>query len=118
MTPALRSAIERAFEVLEVHGYLTTLAPDSTGVICAGFDADPAAPGYACVVAGTADGEATIDAGAGAGDDDEDAAVALVVKAALEARGLVVNRDETDATQLVVRLAKDAAPAPTIGDAR
>ncbi|MGE0193911.1 MAG: hypothetical protein AB7T63_17940 [Planctomycetota bacterium] len=95
MTPALRSAIERAFAALHRRGYLTTLAPDTTGVICAGFDADPDAPGYACVVAGTAERDVTIDAGAGVGDDDEDAAVALVVQAALEAEGLVVARDGT-----------------------
>jgi hypothetical protein len=126
-TPALIERAERAFRSLRAHGlHVSTDAPDAataTHDLCLAFDRDPDAHGCAWFsdedrAQALADGTLRIVAEAGTGDDDADEAVVQIVVAALEARGLVVTRDETDPTQLAVRLANDATPAPTIGDAR
>ena len=88
MTGPLRNAISRAFEVLAADGWITTIDVDRTGVVCRGFDANPAAPGFAAVVQPIASDHAVLECGEGLGDEDADLDAAETVATALRNAGL------------------------------
>ena len=84
----LRSAISRAFEVLCVDGWITTIEVDRTGAVCRGFDRNPRAPGFAAVVQPIAGDHAVLEVGEGLGDEAADLDAAEVVATALRNAGL------------------------------
>ena len=88
MTGPLRNAISRAFEVLAADGWITTIDVDRTGVVCRGFDANPAAPGFAAVVQPIGSDHAVLECGEGLGDEDADLDAAETVATALRNAGL------------------------------
>ena len=88
MSAALRNAIARAFEALSADGWITTIEVDLTGVVCRGFDANPAAPGFAAVVQPIASDHAVLECGEGLGDEDADLDAAEIVATALRNAGL------------------------------
>ena len=107
----LHGAVARAFADLESKGLLTTMEPDSTGVICRGFDHDPGARGYACLTDG--DEGPLVDFGGGVGDYDDDLEEGRMVRDALLAHGLAVAWDGDPEGVLFVRRAdrtEHAAP--------
>lgn len=113
-TSDLRGAVARAFTDLEAKGLLTTMDPDTTGVICRGFDRNPGARGYACLIDG--DEGPMVDFGGGVGDYDDDLEVARVVRDALLAHGLAVAWDGDPESVMHVRVAPALRPLNPQGD--
>lgn len=110
MSAALRNAIARAFEALSVDGWITTIEVDRTGVVCRGFDANPAAPGFAAVVQPIAGDHALIEVGEGIGDEDADLVAAEVVATALRYAGLTATTELREgAAHVTVRMTRGGA---------
>ncbi|MGE4164148.1 MAG: hypothetical protein AB7G23_20695 [Vicinamibacterales bacterium] len=110
MSAALRSAIARAFEALGADGWITTVDVDRTGVVCRGFDATPAAPGFAAVVQPIQDDYALIEVGEGIGDEDADLVAAEVVATALRHAGLTATTELREgAAYVTARMGKGGA---------
>lgn len=84
----LMDRVRAALRALAADGWITTAEPDHTGTVCRAFDANPDAPGYACVLHPIPDDHVIVEVGEGIGDENADMVAAESVILALEGAGL------------------------------